>query len=91
MLSYDSSMGDFIIFDKMLERCSEFLGNCWISDCGCPGAFLQSWCDENNPQHQMSPVCGASKSNCISCGGTWCTGETTTTEASGIVILGMKT
>ena len=79
----------YFIFFKFsrnkLESCCNFLGNCFIPECGCPGAFLQPWCDETK---QVSIAwCQKSESNCKSCTGTWCTRETTTTVSSGTVIL----
>jgi hypothetical protein len=64
-----------------------FLGNCYIAECGCPGAFLEDWCDKT--KLAGTDWCRESESNCNlgGCGGTWCTGERITTASSGIAIL----
>ena len=63
-----------------------FLGTCWISECGCPGAFLESWCDESSTSHRIttSDWCMESEANCNACHGVWCTGAAEDdTESSG--------
>jgi hypothetical protein len=47
------------------------LSDCYISQCGCPGSFLQTWCMEANAK-VTSPWCGENEGNCGSCGGTYC-------------------
>ena len=74
---------------KKLDRCCWFSGICGISECGCPGAYLESWCDETKTNGAW---CSQSESNCAGChGGVWCTGAASDdTESSGIVILFIK-
>ena len=48
------------------------LGECYISQCGCPGSFTQTWCEETNAKI-TSPWCGENADNCGSCSGTYCT------------------
>jgi hypothetical protein len=44
--------------------------------CGCPGAFLESWCDETSTSHKITTDwCVESESNCGTCQGVWCTGS----------------
>jgi len=46
--------------------------NCFLRECGCPGAFLQPWCSELTAS-VLSEVCSESSGNCEgSCSSTWC-------------------
>jgi len=47
---------------------------CFISECGCPGSFLQAWCTEENAAlgHSDSSYCHLSEQGCLSCNGMWC-------------------
>ena len=62
-----------------------------MSACGCPGAFLESWCDETSTIHKKLGWAAESESNCVGSSGAWCTGAANDdTESSGIGILYIK-
>ena len=70
-----------------------FLGTCYVSACGCPDAFLESWCDETNPDELKltDNWCEESEPNCVGCGGAWCTVDASgDTKSTSIVILYTK-
>jgi len=46
-------------------------GECFISQCGCPGNFAQEWCTEASAKI-TSPWCNDNDSNCGTCSGTYC-------------------
>ena len=46
-------------------------GKCYKGECGCPGNFLMSWCDEDSAP-QLGPFCEESSVQCGKCGGEWC-------------------
>merc|ERR1719392_232764 len=46
-------------------------GACFISQCGCPDAFKESWCTVES--HEMQDTfCGQNQQNCETCNGAWC-------------------
>merc|ERR1719450_326950 len=46
-------------------------GACFVSQCGCPDAFKESWCTVES--HEMQDTfCGGSQQNCETCNGAWC-------------------
>lgn len=47
-------------------------GECYISQCGCPESYAESWCSEENAKIS-DDWCAASESNCMNCNGQYCT------------------
>merc|ERR1719450_1978576 len=46
-------------------------GACFISQCGCPDSFKESWCTVES--HEMQDTfCGQNQQNCETCNGAWC-------------------
>jgi len=45
-------------------------GSCFISDCGCPDEFKQSWCTLDHTA--SSGYCQENQQNCETCNGSWC-------------------
>lgn len=45
-------------------------GACYISQCGCPNNFKESWCSETS--HRYVDNHCSKKENCLSCSGAWC-------------------
>lgn len=53
-------------------------GACYISQCGCPNNFQESWC---NDAHRYSDDHCSKKENCNGCSGVWCPFATPPTTA----------
>jgi hypothetical protein len=67
--------------DTPLEGCVE--GGCYISECGCPGSYLQTWCESSTTLVQ-SDWCQEQENRCTTnCGGTWCAGTCDGDSSSG--------
>ncbi|KRX07530.1 hypothetical protein PPERSA_11079 [Pseudocohnilembus persalinus] len=45
-------------------------GVCYIEQCGCPEAFLATWCGDAS--QLADPWCQKNDSNCGNCAGVWC-------------------
>jgi len=58
-------------YDNPIEK-----GACYMNLCGCPGAYLEPWCDHMQQEPLVHSEWCQIEENCDRCAGTWCSGST---------------
>ncbi|KRX05782.1 hypothetical protein PPERSA_02314 [Pseudocohnilembus persalinus] len=61
---------------RVLESDSQ--GSCYISQCGCPGSFIEDWCSSDS--QLVSTWCQEKEENCAQCDGVWCSDDDSQTD-----------